>query len=154
MWSAAAIGREQHHYLLHLLSAAGLLWLALQSRHAAHPPPYIPASTAQLSDASSLAQPVQPAPPSQLELCACNATSLQLPTDAQQLSADAPCAPPTQQPDAGTSAPQFPATALQEAAEGLGAAQPRVIMFYHVATLNIWREVRSPPHRVPGVCHV
>ncbi len=58
----SACDREQLHNLLHLLSAAGLLWFALQSWHATHPLGLIHALTARRSDAPSLARAAQPAP--------------------------------------------------------------------------------------------
>ena len=149
MWSAAVIGREQLHILLHLLSAAGLVWFALHSRHAEQLERF-QAVAVWRNEVVPASQPAAPATDGSLEPCHCNATLLQPLAITRQPSASAPPAPQaTQQIDAGTPAPvlQPPLSAMQ--ADGTsGITQPRVIVFYHIAALNNWREVR-----LPSACH-
>ncbi len=143
--SAAAIGREEVHYLVHLLSAAALIWFALYSLHVRHPTELLWAVSARRTASSASAEAVltltHHAPARRTEACVCNATLAPAPpSDYQQQSAAAPCAAlaPSQR-NADVSAQQQPQSA-QHSQE-----QPRVLMFYHIAAMNNWREVRMFP---------
>ena len=145
--SAAAVGREEVHYLVHLLSAAALIWFALYSLHARHPTELLWAVSARRNASSasaeavlSLTQRVRACHP---EACICNATValLQPPSGAVSQSTAAPRSDPAvwQQADVNASVLQQPPSAQQS------LEQPRVVMFYHIAAMNNWREARTPP---------
>ena len=56
--SAAAVGREEVHYLVHLLSAAALIWFALHSLHVRHPTELLWAVSARRNASSASAEAV------------------------------------------------------------------------------------------------
>ena len=146
--SAAAVGREEVHYLVHLLSAAALLWFALYSLHVRHPTELLWAVSARRNASSASAEAVltltHHAPAWRTEACVCHPTEAFAPRSGyEEQSAAAPCAGLAQQQlwNADIPEQQQPRSAQNN------PEQPRVLMFYHIAAMNNWQEVR----RFPGL---
>ncbi len=153
--SAAAIGREEVHYLVHLLSAAALIWFALYSLHVRHPTELLWAVSARRNASSASAEAVltltHHAPAWRAEACVCNATVAPAPRSGYEAqSAAAPCAgvAAQQQRTADVPALQQPQSAQHS------PGQPRVLMFYHIAAMNNWREVRRFPRAEYDRCRL
>ena len=147
--SATAVGREEVHYLVHLLSAAALIWFTLHSLQVRHPTELLWAVTARRNASSASAEAVltltQRAPACRLQACICNASVAPGPRpELRQLSAAAPSVAPAQQQRNVDGSAQHQLNLAQQPLQSAQQSleQPRVVMFYHIAAVNNWREVR------------